>query len=235
MTPTMITPGLVMLPGFVNMYLLAAPDGLTLIDTGLPGGERTLLDGLARLGREPGEVRHVVLTHAHPDHIGGAAAIVRATGARTYMHALDAPIAERGAGFRPVTKGGFLPGVLIKSLSMRGTKVGPVRIDERLADGDLLPVAGGLRVVHAPGHCAGQVALLWPSRGVLFAADVCAHLLGLGPPIGYEDRDEGRASQRKLAGLDFEVACFGHGRPIRRGASARFREHFGMPLVGARW
>ena len=56
--------------------------------------------------------------------------------------------------------------------------------------------------------------------------DACANMLGLGPPIAYEDRGRGERSQRKLARLDFDIACFGHGKPILRDASARFRKAF---------
>ena len=88
------------------------------------------------------------------------------------------------------------------------------------------PIAGGLAAVHVPGHCAGQVALLWRGE-MLFAADACANLFGLGGPIGYEDRGQGERDQRRLAGLDFRIACFGHGKAILHDAVARFRRRWG--------
>ena len=77
-----------------------------------------------------------------------------------------------------------------------------------------------------PGHCAGQVALLWQGGRLLICADVCSNVLGLGGPIAFEDAGEGRRSQRRLAGLDFQAACFGHGRPIVSGAAQRLRRAF---------
>ena len=217
--------GLHMIPGVVNTYLIEAADGLTLIDTGLPKGDKAILGAIRDIGRSPGDLKNIVLTHAHPDHIGGLAAVVLATGARTFMHALDMPIAERGSGFRPMTAApGLLSGLLFRLFSRPGATVDPATIDQPLSDGEVLPIAGGLEVIGVPGHCAGQVALLWRQRRVLFAADVCANMMGLGPPIGYEDRGEGESSQRKLAALDFDIACFGHGKPILRDAGAAFRK-----------
>jgi glyoxylase-like metal-dependent hydrolase (beta-lactamase superfamily II) len=94
----------------------------------------------------------------------------------------------------------------------------------------VLPLAGGIKAVHVPGHCAGQLAFLWPRHdGMLFAADVAAIVAGLlGHSPGHEDLEEGNRSAKKLAGLNFEAACFRHGRAIRRGASARFRKTFGV-------
>jgi hypothetical protein len=62
---------------------------------------------------------------------------------------------------------------------------------------------------------------------MLFAGDVCANLMGLGDPLGFESLKEGRASQRKLASLSFDAAGFGHGEPIAREASTRFRNKWG--------
>ena len=220
-----IADGLFMIPGFVNMYLIDAPGQLTLVDTGFPKSEGKVLDALRGLGRSPNDLKHIVLTHAHPDHIGSAAAIAKATGARTYIHALDAPIAERGAGFRPMTAApGLLANIMFRIFFRPNTSLPAVRIDQRLTDGDVLPIAGGLEVIHVPGHCAGQVALLWRERGVLFAADTCVNLFGLGPPIGYEERALGERSQRLLAGREFAIACFGHGNPLRHDAAAQFRK-----------
>ena len=222
-----LTRDLTMLPGMVNMYLIDSPEGLTLIDAGLPGSLHKVLDALRALDRQPSDLKTIVLTHAHPDHIGSLAAVVRATKARTTMHTADCPIAETGAGFRPLSAApGLLPTLLCTIFSRANATVEPAHIDQRMADGDVLPIAGGLEVIHVPGHCAGQVALLWRDRKVLFVGDTCTNMFGLGAPIGYEDRALGESSQRKLASLDFDVACFGHGGPILHDAANRFRKAF---------
>ena len=219
--------GLYILPGMVNMYLLDTPEGLTLIDAGFPGDEKKVLEGIKALDRRASDLRQIVLTHAHPDHIGGLAALKRATGARTVMHPLDIPIAERGGPIRPMRAApGLLSHALFALFVRPEQKLEPARIDQAMTDGDVLPIAGGLEVIHVPGHCAGQVALLWMERSVLFTGDACVNMLGLGAPVGYEDRAEGERSQRKLAGLEFETACFGHGKPILHRASGRFRKAF---------
>ena len=107
-------------------------------------------------------------------------------------------------------------------------RLDPVAIDQHLTPGETMPVAGGFEVIHVPGHCAGQVALLWRPGRMLFAADVCTNVMGLGDPVGFENLEEGRASQRKLASLSFDAAGFGHGKPIARHASMRFRNKYGI-------
>jgi glyoxylase-like metal-dependent hydrolase (beta-lactamase superfamily II) len=107
-------------------------------------------------------------------------------------------------------------------------RVEPVTIDEPLTGGELLPVAGGIEVIHSPGHCAGQAALLWRPGRMLFAGDAASNIMGLGDPLGFENLVEGRASQRQLASLSFDAAGFGHGQPIARDASKRFRQRWGI-------
>jgi glyoxylase-like metal-dependent hydrolase (beta-lactamase superfamily II) len=107
----------------------------------------------------------------------------------------------------------------------------PVAIDEPLSDGEILPIAGGIEVIHTPGHCAGHVALLWRPGRMLFAGDVCTNLMGLGDPVGFESLDQGRASQRKLANLSFDAAGFGHGKAIARDASVQFHYKWGQKLA----
>jgi glyoxylase-like metal-dependent hydrolase (beta-lactamase superfamily II) len=141
------------------------------------------------------------------------------------MHPLDAGIAESGTGFRSLTPApGLINTAMIKLLVRKVQNIEPTPIDGLVQDGAVLPFADGLRVIHTPGHCAGQIALLWPRHGgVLFAADACMHLLRLDWTIGYEDIAEGGRSLQKLSTLDFEIACFGHGSPIVKEAAQRFR------------
>ena len=214
--------------GTVNAFLIDGDDGLTLIDAGYPDKEAAVFGAIRGLGRSPDQLKHLILTHGHPDHIGSAAAIVRETGARTYMHPLDIPIAESGGPFRPLRPAPSLLGQVLCRLFYRpNQRVGPVAIDQPLTDGEMLPVAGGMEVIHTPGHCAGQVALLWRPGRMLFAADVGTNMMGLSDPIGFENLEEGRVSQRKLSGLSFDAVAFGHGEPIARDASTRFRNKWG--------
>jgi len=229
MAATQIVPGLYAIPvGPVNTFLLESPDGCTLIDSGLPGSAEKILQAIRELGKKPKDIRHIVLTHAHPDHIGGLAALKKATGAEAYMHAVDAPIAEAGQGFRPMKPApGFKTGLLFR-LFVRMRPVEGAPIEHHIDDGQELPLARDLRVIHVPGHCAGQIALLWRSHGgVLFAADACSNMMGLGWSLGYEDFEEGKRSLRKLSALDFDVACFGHGKAIAHNAARKFKEKWG--------
>ena len=88
--------------GFANAFLIEGDDGLVLIDAGFPHKETAVFGAIRALGRSLGQLKHLIFTHGHPDHIGSAAAIVRETGAKTYMHPLDIPMAENGGAFRPI-------------------------------------------------------------------------------------------------------------------------------------
>ena len=88
-----VVPGLFVIPtGVVNTFLLDADDGCALIDAGLPDCIDDILGGIAAAGKRSADVRHLIVTHAHPDHIGSLAAIWAATGAAVYCHPADAPI-----------------------------------------------------------------------------------------------------------------------------------------------
>ena len=218
--------------GMASAFLIEGDDGLTLIDAGYPNRQADVIKAIREIGRSPEQLRHLIFTHGHPDHIGSAAAIVRETGARTYMHTIVIPIAETGGPFRPLQPAlGLLRRLLCNLLFHSDQRVEPVSIDQALIDGAILPIAGGIEVIHTPGHCAGQVALLWLPGRMLFAADVCANIMGLGDPVGFENLEEGRASQRKLASLSFDAAGFGHGKPIARDASAQFHYKWGQKLA----
>jgi glyoxylase-like metal-dependent hydrolase (beta-lactamase superfamily II) len=107
-----------------------------------------------------------------------------------------------------------------------GDPVHPERVTD-LSDGDVLGFGGGARVVHAPGHTHGSIALHLPAHGVLFTGDAVAAAPVTGSVmLGVFNLDRARAiaSFHRLAGLDADVACFGHGDPVTGHASAVLRK-----------
>ncbi|MDG3004950.1 MBL fold metallo-hydrolase [Paludisphaera mucosa] len=224
MDATPVVPGLWQVKlGFVNAFILDAGDGLALIDAGVPGGAPEILDAVRAIGGRPDDVRRILVTHCHSDHSGSLAELKRETGAPAVMHPVDAAMVREGRAIRPLTPAPGLINALVCRflIGAAPTTVEPAEIEVEVEDGDALP--GGLRAIHVPGHCAGQVAFLWAEHGgVLIAADVAANVFGLALSPMYEDIEAGRRSLSKLAGLEFEVACFGHGKPIPSGASRLF-------------
>jgi hypothetical protein len=90
---------------------------------------------------------------------------------------------------------GLLRQILCRIIYHPDERLEPVAIDQPITDGETLPIAGGIDVVHVPGHCAGQVALIWRPGRMPFAADVFMNVTGLGDPLGFEDIERaGRAS-----------------------------------------
>ena len=218
--------------GMVNAFLIESDDGLALIDTGYPGNGAKILEAVGSLGKAPKDLRHILVTHCHPDHAGSLAELVRQTGATVWMHPTDAEMVRSGRCLRPVkTAPGFMNAIIGRMIRWTAShEIEPAEVAREVTDGESIPVGGGLRAIHVPGHCAGQLAFLWPKHGgVLIAADVAANIFGLGLSPVYEDLDEGRRSLAKLSTLDFQAAVFGHGGPILKGASDQFRAKWPRP------
>ena len=117
------------------------------------------------------------------------------------MHADDAAMVRAGRSMRPLTRAPGLINGLVFRIIIRSASatIEPAEIEHEASDGEELRIAGGMRAIHVPGHCAGQLAFLWPQHGgVLFAADACANPFSLSLSPGYEDLDEGRRSLAKL-------------------------------------
>jgi glyoxylase-like metal-dependent hydrolase (beta-lactamase superfamily II) len=213
----------------INSYLIDAADGVVLVDAGLPSAAGAILDRLRAIGREPSDVRAILVTHAHLDHAGGLAALKKATGATVYMHRLDAGLVRAGRARRDWSPApGFINEVIFRVLDAAPDRLEPADVAGEVEDGDIVPAAGGIQALHVPGHSAGHIAYLWPEHGgVLFVGDAASHEMGLRQGANWEDVEEGMCSLRRLAALDFDIACFAHGRPIVGGASDRFRAVWG--------
>jgi glyoxylase-like metal-dependent hydrolase (beta-lactamase superfamily II) len=140
----------------VNSYAFVEDDGsVTLVDTGVKKAPPRIVAGLAAMGKHPRDVTRIVLTHAHPDHAGGVAEMARRTGAQVQLHDAEHPWAEAGEVLAKPKET-----TLLGRLLMRVGKptFEPFTPGPALTDGEVLPVAGGLRVVHTPGHSPGHVS-----------------------------------------------------------------------------
>jgi glyoxylase-like metal-dependent hydrolase (beta-lactamase superfamily II) len=224
-TPRPVAPGVSWLEfPLGHVYLWDWGDGLTVIDTGVPGSAEAILGAVASLGRRPADVTEIVLSHFHYDHTGSAAELARRTGARVLAHPADAPVIrgqQPGAPPRLTELERPLAEMVVGDLaSLPGPPAPPVEVDQEVQDGDR--TAGGGLIVAVPGHTPGSIALLVPHLGVLFTGDTIASSDGM-PILGPFNIDRLAAidSVRKQARLSFEVACFGHGAPLVGGASRK--------------
>ena len=157
-----IIPNVHLIPNTIaNPYLLIDPDGLTLIDAGLPGSHRKILRYLASLGYAPGDLKRILITHADFDHVGGLAPLKAATGARVYASPVEAQAMAEGHASRPLKPRSAITRLLF-DLMAGLFKPAPVQADELLSDGQILPVLGGLRVIETPGHTPGHISLVCP-------------------------------------------------------------------------
>jgi glyoxylase-like metal-dependent hydrolase (beta-lactamase superfamily II) len=206
---------------FSQAYLWDWGSGLTLIDCGVAGSTAAILDGIAALGRRVDQLREIVLTHAHDDHVGAAAELAERTGAQVLAHPGDAPVVR---GERPQTPPHLenFERPLAESILPRVPRALAVRVDRELEDGQT--TLGGGAIVAVPGHTPGSMAVHVPQSGLLFAGDALASHGG-APILGLfnVDRRSAIESVARLAALDFHVACFGHGDPLTGRADTRIR------------
>ena len=205
--------------GRTNAYLLVDGDTLALIDTGLPGSLNPIVRYVKSIGKRLEQLRYVLLTHAHPDHAGGAPALRQRTGAAVLAHSGDV----RSNGSRQSVSYMGMFGALPLPLPF----LRRVPADGVLSDGDLLPLLGGLQVVHTPGHTPGSLCYYMESIGLLFTGDLLIESRGAlwknrhaFPGANLRDY---QASLARVASLPFDALCPGHGDPVTTNASARVR------------
>lgn len=205
----------------VNSFAFVEDDGsVTLVDAGYRFGVGRLLAGLAAMGKHPADVQRLLLTHAHSDHAGGAAQIVATTGLDgVSAHADDAEYLRAGTSPPRDTS---LPGVRgVFARLPGGRSFPPVDVSAELATGETLDVAGGLDVIHTPGHTPGHVSFLHRGTGVLVTGDSIWNMRSrlTWPVLAF--CTDARLSQQTadtLGELEYEVAAFTHGPEIRDGA-----------------
>ncbi|HSJ17303.1 MAG TPA: MBL fold metallo-hydrolase [Solirubrobacterales bacterium] len=207
--------------GRVHAYLFEQDSELTLVDTLFDADAEPILDCIRSIGRTPGDLKHIALTHAHRSHLGGLARLKRLTGALVCAHEWEADIIAGERLAQPVS---MRPQGPLSTYPMRiGLAIGrprhaPCPVDRLVLDGDQV---GPLQVVHIPGHTPGHIAFHWEQRGVLAVGDAVATWprLDAGWPGFNLNEGQYRASLKRLAQIEAEVIAVGHGEPLTERAS----------------
>lgn len=209
----------------VGWVLVVDGDEVTLVDTGYPGDRDRVIASLAQVGRSPADVAAVILTHAHPDHLGSAEHFRTALGRRVLAHELEVPNAT-GQRIEQVSVATLLKMVWRRdvivwareAMSLGVTKVDRLGAVETFTT-EALDLPGRPVPIFTPGHTSGHCAFHLPERGALLAGDALmtdhalAHPAGptLLPTFFNHDNEQARASLTTLSGLAADVVIPGHG------------------------
>ena len=216
-----IVPGIHQVEGVNGNCYVIVRDGITIVDTGLPGAGKKILSYIQNtIGKKPSDIRTIILTHYHIDHSGNVKTLKSAGAGNVAIHTADAVFVS-GEQKSPFPKG--WRGILFRVIGVF-MKAQPFQPDILLNDGDNI---AGLTCIHTPGHTQGSICLLDPATGVIFVGDIL-RFNGQkieGPPAQFTP-DMGLAHQsiKKIAALNFDILLSGHGVPLRPSASDKIRE-----------
>jgi glyoxylase-like metal-dependent hydrolase (beta-lactamase superfamily II) len=214
----------------VNCYLVEDAGEVTIVDAGIPGYYGDLVDELAFMGRTIDDVRALVLTHGHSDHIGFAERVRDEHGVPVKVHELDAALARgevpnpsAGLGERKLAS---LLGFLLFSARRGALRTHTLTAVSTFESGTTLDVPGALRVIHTPGHTPGNTALVAPGVSAIFAGDTLSTLAvtsgRVGPQISpfTADPEAALASLANIEDLEADWLLPGHGAAWTAGPAA---------------
>lgn len=129
------------------VFLITTPQGHMLVNTGVNDSAGYIRASIEKLGFKYSDIKLLLATHGHWDHVAAMAQIKRDTGARMLMHEDDADLVESGGSMDYRFPNG------------RGPVYEPVKVDQRLKEGDKVSLGGTeLAVLHHPGHTKGSTS-----------------------------------------------------------------------------
>lgn len=206
----------------IAAYLIDTDEGVTVIDAGLSGHYRDLVTELHAMGKTPGDVRGLILTHGDSDHVGFAERLWREHGVPVFVHSADADRARGGP--KPKTAFGTMHaaptlGFFAYSIRKGGLHTTWLTEVNEVTDGDVLDLPGSPRIIGMPGHSAGSIAVHVPLADAVFVGDALTtrHVLtgtsGLQPAPFTDEPELALASLDRLAGLGSTWLLPGHGAP----------------------
>lgn len=213
-------------PG-INCWIVRDGDEATLVDTGLSSSAANLVRLLREVGVRRQDLRRVLLTHSHADHVGAVAPLLR-TRVHAEVLAGEADVEAVRTGVQPDADPSTLPGRMLTLLSRRTSLLQPEPVPEARAveDGSVLAVAGGLVAVATPGHTPGHVAYHLPARGIVLGGDVVWNYFRLrpAPAMTCWRVDVNRGSVLRLAELAPATLALAHGSPVDDDPAGRLRQ-----------
>lgn len=227
--PEQIEPGIYRIaPSRSNVYLLVG-DTLALIDTGMPGEGKQILEAITAIGRKPEELTYILITHAHLDHIGSLALLKKATGATIVASDKEIGYIQGLKKTWRMSREGIGGKVFKALLFFNETfifKYEPATIDIPCKGGETINCLGGIKVIDTPGHSPGSLSFYLPDKGILFTGDALSGRPALRLPmkVGCSNYQKALESVEKIAELTFEKCCFGHGDPVLNSADAQIRK-----------
>jgi glyoxylase-like metal-dependent hydrolase (beta-lactamase superfamily II) len=191
-----------------------------MVDGGSPGQAEGFRQALAGLSLNPGDIKLIVLTHAHWDHIGSAQAIQALTGARLALHRREKDWLEQSLMPVPpgVTAWGRIFGQVM-ALFMPLVHIAPAKVDVVLGDETLSLAEYGIpgKIMATPGHSRGSVSIVLET-GDAFVGDLAMGEFPLrlspGLPIFAEDMRQVRQSWRSLLDAGVKTIYPAHGTPF---------------------
>ncbi|WXG41374.1 MAG: MBL fold metallo-hydrolase [Candidatus Freyarchaeum deiterrae] len=180
-----------------NVYVVGKED-LALIDSGLNGDfESYIIPQIKSLGLQPNRINKLVITHFHPDHIGGAPEVVNFCAPQIMVHEIEAQYIEERMG---------------------------LEVQVKLKDGDVIQLGNmNFQVIHTPGHSPGAICLYNSENKVLFSGDT-VFSYGIGrTDISGGDTSTLKKSIKKLTELDVQILLPGHDVPVLGNANENIK------------
>lgn len=197
--------------GPVNCYLITNDSSAVLIDTATEQYNNYLLKKL-----ESYNIKLIILTHGHIDHVGNTAFLANKFNAKIAMHELDYELSQDNS-IRKLNAKSFLGKILKKASesSFKTTKISAFKPDFFLHDHQSLSEFGiNAEVISLPGHTAGSIGILLKHKELIIG-DTLMNIFRPGPSLIAEDFQMLKQSIHKVKQLKSEIIYVGHGRPIR--------------------